>query len=147
MNADGSLQQKGDRVNRTFISSVSSKPSFSCIRRLQQVAHMHSRCSAVLTSISPVLDDAHFGKLLQSKINVSMTKSSKHQSSLTPEKLARTWLISRRRAQNTLKATTQRATMTLANPAISRRFKTNDHSLKYNRIPHKMFGDTLQSKV
>ena len=111
------------------------------------MAYRQSQCAAILASIDPALHEESFGMMLRQNVQVSMTKPSNRQSSLTPEKLARTWKISLRRAQNTLRATTQRATMTLANPAISRRFKTNDRSLRYKRIPYDIYTDTLKATI
>ena len=49
------------------------------------------------------------------------------------------------RAKNTVHVTTQRGVKHVANPSIMRRFPTNDRMLRYNRLPHPMFTDTLLS--
>ena len=57
--------------------------------------------------------------------------------------LAKRWNITIDRATNTIHITTQRGVRHVANPSIMRRFLTNDHMLRYNRLPHPMFTDTL----
>ena len=57
--------------------------------------------------------------------------------------LAARWMISPDRAQCTVVMTTQRGVRTCLNPTLSRRFPTNDRILRYNRLPHTMFTDTM----
>jgi len=59
--------------------------------------------------------------------------------------LARRWGISPDAARQTLSRTTQRGVRTCLNPTLSRRFPTNDRMLRYNRLPHPCFTDTLVS--
>ena len=58
-----------------------------------------------------------------------------------------TWKTPIHQAKNTIKVTTQRGIHKISNPAISRRFKTNDRMLQYNRLPHTVFSDTLIAKI
>ena len=39
--------------------------------------------------------------------------------------------------------TTQRGVRICCNPTLSRRFPTNDRMLRYKRLPHTMFTDTI----
>ena len=57
--------------------------------------------------------------------------------------LAKIWNIPLDRAKNTVFATTQRGVRHVKNPSIMRRFPTNDRMLRYNRLPHPLFTDTL----
>ena len=57
--------------------------------------------------------------------------------------LAKRWNIPIDQAKNTVRVTTQRGVRHVANPSIMRRFLTNDQMLRYNRLPHSMFTDTL----
>jgi type II secretory pathway component HofQ len=61
--------------------------------------------------------------------------------------LARNFGIGLDTAKKTLKVTTQRGVRSVANPTLSRRFRTNDRQLRYKRLPVDMFTDTMISKV
>ncbi len=57
--------------------------------------------------------------------------------------LSKKWGISPEKAKNTIQRTTQRGIRTVLHPSLSRRFRTNDQALRYRRLPHPVFGDTL----
>ena len=46
-------------------------------------------------------------------------------------------------AQRTVVMTTQRGVRTCLNPTLFRRFPTNDRMLRYKRLPHTVFTDTM----
>ena len=47
------------------------------------------------------------------------------------------------RSKTTVLATTQLGVRHVTNPSIIRRFPTNDRMLRYKRLPHPLFTDTL----
>ena len=57
--------------------------------------------------------------------------------------LAMRWQIPIDRAKRTVKRTTQRGVRHVSHPSLTRRFPTNDRMLRYNRLPHSIFTDTL----
>jgi hypothetical protein len=57
--------------------------------------------------------------------------------------LSKRWCISPQKAQRTLTKTTQRGVCKCLDPTLSRRFPTNDQMLRYKRMPHPCFTDTL----
>ena len=57
--------------------------------------------------------------------------------------LAKRWNIPLDRSKTTVLATTQRGVRHVTNTSIMRRFPTNDRMMRYNRLPHPMFTDTL----
>ena len=61
--------------------------------------------------------------------------------------IAKRWGISLPMAQRTVEATTQRIIRTLAGPNMNRRFRTNDRQLRYRRLAHNLFTDTLIAKT
>jgi hypothetical protein len=73
--------------------------------------------------------------------------SSAVKAKMEPEVLSRRWGIGLEAAKNTLKVTTNRAVRTVLHPALSRRFRTNDRSLRYRRLGVDLFTDTLITKV
>ena len=63
------------------------------------------------------------------------------------EALAKRWNIDYRNALNTVKMSRQRGTRHCFYPAITRRFPTNDRMLKYKRLTHPVYSDTIFSGV
>ena len=61
--------------------------------------------------------------------------------------LAKRWNIPLDRSKTTIIATTQRGIRHVTNPSIMKRFPTNDRMLRYNRLPHPLFTDTLLSRT
>ena len=78
---------------------------------------------------------------------VKAFKSGKRGHAVRAKQLARNWNIGLSAAERTVDATTQHAVRTTLHPTLSRRFATNDRRLRYRRLPHTMFTDTLEAKV
>ena len=149
LDTNGELKEPGDRPDRFVIKSISEIPqqlSVAALNSLSRNDRATSQGEAILNSIDPLLNEDVFADLLRENRNLSATSTSNRQG-LSAEKLASTWKIPLRQAQNTLRVTTQRGVRHIANPAISRRFRTNDRMLRYRRIPHTVFTDTLKSTV
>ena len=124
------------------------------------VAAMHS-----IPQHEPI--DYHFGQALKQAVRVvssvqarridsrsamkavpiKAVKSSAKTYPITAKQLTRNWGISLKRAEATIEATTQHGVRTLLHPTLSRRFRTNDRQLRYRRLSHEMFTDTLESRV
>ena len=50
-------------------------------------------------------------------------------------------------AKRTVDATTQRGVQSVLNPTTTCRYRTNDRQLRYRRLSHDMFTDTLEASV
>ena len=109
--------------------------------------------------------DSNFSNILESKVslsgvNTSIDQSSKLEASMTKRQpgktimtsqrkmvdaptLAKRWNIPLDRAKNTIIATTQRGVRHVTNTSTMRRLPTNDRMMRYNRLPHPLFTDTL----
>ena len=59
--------------------------------------------------------------------------------------LARRWSISSEKSIASVKNTTQRGFRSVMHPTLSRRYPTNNRMLRYKRMPHPVFSDTLQA--
>ena len=97
-----------------------------------------------------VTDDKNFHQVLTSKVMILSVKTSlnghirsRNIAPIDPQTLAARWMISPDRAKRTVVMTTQRGVRTCLNPTLSRRFPTNDRRLRYKRLPHTMFPDTM----
>jgi hypothetical protein len=119
--------------------------------RAQIVGDRMSQCSSVLADVSNTLNDDSFASALASHVNVSHTSSSlmtgRRKNMISPEVLVKRWCISLEAATKTLDKTTQKGIRTVANPSISRRFRTNDRQLRYRRLRTTLFTDTMFSKI
>ena len=105
-----------------------------------------------LTSETPSADFTHdynFGSVLESKVRVSSVGSgpgrveSSQKKAVDASTLSRRWMIPYERANKTVKLTTQRGIRHVSRGNITRRFPTNDRMLRYPRLPHTVFTDTL----
>jgi len=61
--------------------------------------------------------------------------------------LAARWMISPQQDQKTITVTTQRGVRKCLNPNIACRFPTNDRMLRYKRLPHPVFSNTMFAKT
>ena len=115
-NDRGFSREPRDRANSRFVAALGV-----------------SQVTNALTSISSTLEHDTFAIALQHQCQISSVKS-KEKNVMSPEKLASNWNIGLEAAKRTLEKTTQRGIRSVANPSISRRFRTNDCSLRYRRL-------------
>ena len=94
----------------------------------------------------------NLGKALKANVTlpktatVSGVKMTKKEQFIKKHTLAKRFGISVRRAERTLEATTQRLVRHMTGEHLNRRFRTNDRQLRYRRLSHVMFTDTVFSK-
>ena len=114
-----------------------------------------------LGDTADAFDNHHLVKALQSRVNISLIKTSSvtgcrrvQQVHTGPRvggvdhiTLTRRWKISLDKAKQTIQRTTQRGVRTVFHPTLSRRFRTNDRHLRYQRMPCNLYSDTLISTV
>ena len=85
--------------------------------------------------------------MLEKKVQVSDIQygnlKSKQGKAVDALDLTKQWMISSDRANNKFRKTTQRGIRTVMNPQISRQYLTNDFMLRYPRLPHPLFTDTM----
>jgi hypothetical protein len=110
--------------------------------------------SSMTSSAIDVTDNENFGLALDLQVTISIaaldtTKTkpgrihSKAGKPVDAETLAKRWMIPAKRANATVTKTTQRGVRTCLHPTLSRRFPTNDRMLRYSRMPHRCFSDTM----
>ena len=110
-------------------------------------------CSMTSTMLMPSIDlvsDDNFASALKSKVQqVSVGDSrpgnvtSKQGKHVDAQALVRRWGITPERAKRTVRVTTQRGVRHVLHPSLARRYPTNDRMLRYDRLPHKLFTDTM----
>jgi hypothetical protein len=111
--------------------------------------------SSLTADHADVTNDDNFYQVLSSMVQSLSTESSPNELSLNghicsrkiapinPQTLAARWMISPDRAKHTVVMTTQRGVRTCLNPTLSRCFPTKDRMLRYKRLPHTIFTDTM----
>ena len=121
--------------------------------------------STCLDAADVLLDD-NFGNVLQSNVYVSHVKvlithnfsrldsapslgniGSTKGKQVDSETLAKRWNIDQRNSLNTVKQTTQRGVRTCLHPSLAPRLPTNDRMMRYKRLPHPGFSDTMADGV
>ena len=91
-----------------------------------------------------VMDNDNLATALESQIQISIALIGiVRKPSIEPIVLAKQWGITPEKAQNTIKATTQRGIRTMLHPLFSRRFRTNDHNLCCHQLDHPVFSDMM----
>ncbi len=109
--------------------------------------------SSMMTDAADITNDEKFGVALEQHVTVSVaaldtTKTapgrihSKARKQVDAETLAKRWLIP---ANHTARVdrTTQQGVCTMLNPPLSCCFLTNNCMLRYPRMPHPVFGNTM----
>ena len=90
-------------------------------------------------------DDNNFYNLLNAKVNVDRVGESKGRHGVNLESLYQRLFISPEASSRLVHHTTQRGIRTIIYPSFSRRFKINDHVLRYNRVKHNVFTGKIQA--
>ena len=112
-------------------------------------------CNSLSCDAADITADDNFGTALESKVVISSASvvkdstnrygnvQSKKGKQVDAATLAKRWGISPDKAVQTVLKTTQRGVRSTLHPALSRRYPTNDRMLRYNRLPHPLFTDTM----
>ena len=105
---------------------------------------------SLTVDVIDITPDSNFHQILESNVVISSVGASLNGDMRTRKTapidsltLAARWLIPPERAKRTVQRTTQRGVRTCLNPTLSRRFPTNDRMLRYKRLPHPTFTDTM----
>ena len=105
---------------------------------------------SLTTDLADLTHDCNFHQVLTSHVIVSSINASlsghvqlRKTAPIDFMTLAGWWMITPDRAKKTVQRTTQWGVRTCLNPMLTRRFPTNDQMLRYRRLPHTTFTDTL----
>jgi hypothetical protein len=128
--------------DRSTVSAV-NRAEVDMTPAISMYEHEVSQGNAILAGISSVYCDDLLAQAMRERRIVSAVTSGS-RTALTPETLAKNWNIPLERAKQTLAVTTQRGIRSRPT-VLTRRFKTNDRMLRYNRLDAKMFTDTLEA--
>ena len=97
--------------------------------------------------ISDITNDDNSYSILENKVRVSDLQSVnvnyKQGKTVDSLALSKQWMILLGRANNTVQKTTQYGILKVMNPHMSQRYPNNDRILRYPRLPHPVFTDTM----
>ena len=80
-------------------------------------------------------------------INICSLQTAEVGGKVDYVQLACRWKISLEAAKRTVNAITKHGVRTILHDTLHRRFRTNDHQLRYRRLSHDVFTDTLEPAV
>jgi hypothetical protein len=83
---------------------------------------------------------------LEEVTTVSAIRTGDVTSNVTPENVARRWMVGIETAKTSLKATTQKGVRSIPNPA-TRRFKTQMTHFRYPRLKGMFYADVMEPKI
>ena len=121
----------------------------SALRGQPKTLVVNSLVSASQTAADVTSDDNFFCVLslnvMISSVDTNLTGhlTTRAKAPIDFRTLAAQWMISPQQAQKTITVTTQRGVRTCLNPTMDRRFPTNDRILRYKRLPHPIFTNTM----
>jgi len=102
------------------------------------------------TVMADMMHEHNFHQVLASHVVISSVDASlnghvwsRKSAPIDFKTFAAQWMVSPERAKWTFQLTTQRGVRTCLNPTLARRFPTNDWMLRYKRLPHTTFTDTM----
>ena len=127
---DALINSYGELMSRDYASGTSLVISSVC-----STVHM-----------ADISDPSNLPAMLLSKVRVSAmtgTMGTKQGREVDAPTLAKRWNIPLDKAASTVRRTTQRGVRDVSNPMKRVRYPTNDRMLRYNRLPHDLFSDTM----
>ncbi len=105
---------------------------------------------SLTTDLADLMQDCNFHQVLTAHVVVSSVDSSlsghvrlRKTAPIDFMTLASRWMIAPDSAKETVQGTTQWGVCTCLNPTLPQRFPTNDRMLRYKRLPHTTFTDTM----
>jgi hypothetical protein len=105
---------------------------------------------SLTTDMADMTHEHNFHQVLASHVVISSVDASlnghvrsRKSAPIDFKTLAARWMVSPDCAKRTVQLTTQRGVRTCLNPTLARRFPTNDRMLRYKRLPHTTFTDTM----
>ncbi len=106
---------------------------------------------SVFYMVIDITDNENFASILDHHVMVDMTTAvqtahltlSQWKLAIDSDMQAWRWGIPSHKAKRTVQQTTQCGVRNIANPTLAQRFRTNDRMLRYRRLHHTIFTDTM----
>ena len=105
---------------------------------------LESHAHITVAQLSQTPKDNNVAEIQKSATRYGTIQSNK-RNQVDGDNLARRWAIPSDKACANVKKTTERGVILTLHPTLSCRFPINDRMLRYRRMLHPVFSDTLQS--
>ena len=92
-----------------------------------------------------LIDNKKFYDALSAKVNVDRVGVPKGKNGVNYESVSPKWFISPEAVKRTVQHTNQRGISKILHLSLSRRFKTHNRALRYNRLQNNVFTDAMQA--
>ena len=139
-----SLRARQVRVLKSKIKKQQIRTSRECMCASQALTELEF--ANEVTTMNPTDPILHRIASLNTTTKINAIRTGDVNSAITPENVAKRWMIGVEQAKKTLGVTTQRGVRTIPNPAM-RRFKTQMAHLRYPRLNGTFYADIMEPKV
>ena len=139
-----SLRARQVRVLKSKIKKQQIRTSRDCMCASQALTELEFANEVnTMNQTDPIL---HRIASLNTTTKINAIRTGDVNSAITPENVAKRWMIGVEQAKKTLGVTTQKGVRTIPNPAM-RRFKTQMAHLRYPRLNGTFYADIMEPKV
>ena len=139
-----SLRARQVRVLKSKIRKQQIQTSRECTCASQALAELEFANEVdTMNQTDPILKRI---ASLYTTTKISAIRTGDVSSAITPDNVAKRWMIGIEQAKKTLGVTTQKGVRTIPNPAM-RRFKTQMAHLRYPRLNGTFYADIMEPKV
>ena len=132
------IERQIDWMGKTIVAVLNSFPESMTHQPFEGLA------DALIANVKVV---SSYPTAKEKRLAVSSIHTGKRGRAISARTLAKNWNIGISAAERTIENTAQRGLRTVLHPTLSRRFRTNDRQLRYRRLAHDVFTDTLVSKI
>jgi hypothetical protein len=139
-----SLRARHVRVLQSRIMKQQIQTSRECYRAAKTLPELEF--ANEVSTMNPTDPILHRIASINTTTNINAIRTGDVNSAITPENVAKRWMIGVEQAKKTLGVTTQRGVRTIPNPAM-RRFKTQMAHLRYPRLNGTFYADIMEPKV
>ena len=141
LNYRGEISQYHKTPDRTFFINHVAHDARDNVAEIR--TRRETKICAYLKEVNNMLDSGDFASQLKGEVLKICSLRSGKRSGKTAVELANVWGISPDLAKRTLDSTTQLCVRTNTKEDLSRRYRTNDRMLRYNRLNTVVFMDTF----
>lgn len=132
-------------LNGNLVEKQASANWLAAIRTIPAVSQPEGDFGTALEKAVRISSTTRAARRNIARVRCLKVVKSRSLRRVNPEQLAKAWSIGLATATKTIDATTHRGVRTLID-SLSRRYRTNDRHLRYRRLPHDVYSDTLESK-
>jgi hypothetical protein len=135
------LLSKATKSRITNCIQILAASQFPFEMQIANEVNAQNQTDPILQRVAALTTDAG-----SEETGVAAIRTGDVTSDVTPENVARRWMVGLETAKTSLKVTTQQGVRTIPNPA-TRRFKTQMAHLRYPRLKGMFYADIMEPKI